>query len=180
MKKVFFFLFLIGNVALTHAQLYTISESEVSFFSKAPLENIEAKNKDAKSLLNAANNEIAVIIPIIKFKFEKPLMEEHFNENYMETAKYSTSVFKGKIIERIDYTKDGVYDVTANGKLNMHGVDKDVVLKGKMEIKGEKITLDCSFKVLLKDYNIEIPKLVIENIAEEVDVKTHLVYVPKK
>ena len=120
------------------------------------------------------------MLSIRSFKFEKAFMEEHFNENYMESDKYKTAVFKGRINEKIDYSSDGSYDVTATGKLNIHGVEQDRTLKGTIVIKDNTITLESAFKVALKDHNIEIPKIVASNIAEEVDVKTLIIYKPKE
>lgn len=159
--------------------LYTSTSSEISFFSEAPLENIQAVNKDAKSLINTSNNEIAVIIGIRSFKFEKALMEEHFNENYMESDKYKTAVFKGKINEAIDFSKDGTYNVSATGNLNIHGIDQERTLKGTITIKGNMTVLNSKFKVALKDHKIKIPKAVVSNIAEVVDVTVTINYEPK-
>lgn len=107
-------------------------------------------------------------------------MEEHFNENYLESDKYKTAVFKGKINERIDFFKDGSHDVSASGKLNIHGVEQERILKGTIHIKGDTITLESGFKVALKDHKIDIPKIVTSNIAEEVDVKAVITYEPKR
>ena len=167
------------TIALQAQTLYVSTSSEISFFSEAPLENTQALNKDAKSLINTSNNEMAVIIGIRSFKFEKALMEEHFNENYMESDKYKTADFKGKINEKIDFSKEGIYDVSATGKLNIHGVEQERTLKGTITIKGNVITLNSKFKVALKDHKIKIPKTVVSNIAEVVDVTAIINYEPK-
>lgn len=164
---------------LSAQNLYTATSSEIRFFSEAPLENIEAVNKDAKSLINTATNEVAVVIGIRQFKFEKPLMEEHFNENYMESDKYKTADFKGKINQEIDFTQNGEYDVTVSGKLTIHGVTQDRTIAGKIKISDNKIYVSSKFPVALKDHNIKIPKAVIKNIAETVDVTVNIIYEPK-
>ncbi|PJC61805.1 MAG: YceI family protein, partial [Flavobacteriales bacterium CG_4_9_14_0_2_um_filter_32_27] len=145
-------------------------DGEISFFSEAPVENISAVNKDVKALINAKNAEVAFIVTNVGFKFEKPLMEEHFNENYMESHKYKVSVFKGKIINEIDFTKDGTYEVTAKGTLDIHGVTVEREIKGTLTISNGKINLTTAFDVLLKDHKIKIPKIVVKNIAEFVKV----------
>ena len=181
MKKTLFLALLLTCKLSIHAQLlYNSVSSEISFFSDAPLDDIYAVNKEARSLINPSNNEIAVVISIRSFKFEKAFMEEHFNENYLESDKYKTAVFKGRINEKIDLLKDGFYDVSASGKLNIHGVDQERILKGTILIKGDKITLESGFKVALKDHKIEIPKIVTSNIAEEVDIKVLITYEPKR
>lgn len=158
---------------------FTAKSSNVHFFSEAPLENIEATNEKAQSILNVTTKKIAVIIPIVEFHFEKPLMEEHFNENYMESHKYKVASFSGIINENIDITKDGEWEVTATGKLNIHGVEQDRTLNGKLTRKGNVITLQSKFQVKLVDHKIEIPKMVIENIAEIIDVTVNIEFQPK-
>ncbi|MFN7013376.1 MAG: YceI family protein [Bacteroidia bacterium] len=178
MKKLILLLFLAPFYVFAQP-IFTAVSSEIHFFSAAPLENIEATNKDAKSLLNTESKEVAVIIGIRQFKFEKPLMEEHFNENYMESDKYKTADFKGKINEQIDFLKDGEHDVTVTGKLTIHGVTQDRTIAGKIIISGNSIKVNSKFPVALKDHNIKIPKAVIKNIAESVDVTVNIAYEPK-
>ena len=143
------------------------------------MENIDAVNKDGKALLNTKTNEFVFVVTIIGFKFKKPLMEEHFNENYMESDKYKTAHFKGQIIGDVDYLKDGEYKVKAKGVLNIHGVDKEREISGIIIIKNGSIELNSSFDVHLKDHKIKIPKMVIKNIAETVLVKIQASLLPK-
>ncbi len=165
---------------LIFSQKYSSSGSEIGFFSEAPLEKIQATNKEGKSVLNASTKEIAFAVAIRGFHFEKPLMEEHFNENYLESDKFKTATFKAKINEDIDFKKDGVYDATSTGKMNIHGVEKDYTIPGKITIKGGKIAIDSKFRVKVADHKIDIPQLVIKNIAEEVEVTVHFDYEEKK
>ena len=123
---------------------------------------------------------IVFSVKIDKFVFKNSLMQEHFNENYMETTKYPNGEFKGKINEKLDWTKDGVYKVTVTGKLTMHGVEKDRTIPGTITIAGQNISIDSKFDVPLKDHNIEVPKLVIKNIAEIISVKVNGNYQPYK
>ncbi len=160
--------------------IYTVKNGLASFFSAAPLENIEAKNTSIKGILNTSTKEVHLIIPIRQYKFEKALMEEHFNENYLESEKFPNATYDGVINESIDFTKDGVYEVTSTGKLNIHGVDQQRTEKGKLTIKGDEISLETEMKVKLADFKIEIPKLVFQNIAEVVDVKFSATLKPYK
>ncbi len=180
MKK----LILIASLSISgyciYGQIYTAKSGEVTFFSEAPLENIEAVNKVATSLLNTASNDIAFSVTMIAFEFEKALMREHFNENYMETEKYPKALFKGKLNEMIDFTKDGTYQASATGKLTIHGVEQDRTIEGTLTVKEGQILLKTEFKVLLKDHNIKIPKLVVKNLAEEVLVTVTATYAPYK
>lgn len=160
-------------------EIYKSSQTEITFFSETPLENIDAINKEGKAILNTKTNELVFITSIIGFKFKKPLMEEHFNENYMESDKYKTAHFKGQIVGNVDYLKDGEYPVKAKGVLNIHGVDKERELSGIITVKNGVIELNSTFDVHLKDHNIKIPKMVIKNIAETVLVKIQTSLLPK-
>jgi hypothetical protein len=164
----------------TEAQNYICRDGETSFFSETPLENIAALNKTVTSVLNTATNEIAVKMVMTEFKFKNHLMEEHFNENYMESSKFPNGIFKGKINETIDWKKNGTFDVSANGMLIMHGVSKERILKGKVFIKDEEITLLCGFNIPLADHKIDVPKLVMVKIAENIAVNNKFVFTEMK
>jgi hypothetical protein len=164
----------------TEAQNYICRDGETSFFSETPLENIAALNKTVTSVLNTATNEIAVKMVMTEFKFKNHLMEEHFNENYMESSKFPNGIFKGKINETIDWKKNGTFDVSANGMLIMHGVSKERLLKGKVSIKDEEITLLCGFNIPLADHKIDVPKLVMVKIAENIAVNNKFVFTEMK
>lgn len=155
-----------------NAQIYTAKTggTSISFYSEAPMENIEAVNKGASIVLKTTTNDIQIGISIQNFKFKNGLMEEHFNENYMETGKYPKCFFRGKINETIDYTKDGEYKVTITGKMEMHGVTRDVTLEGTVTKTGSDIKLFSKFKIKVADYNIKVPSMYVKNIAETVDV----------
>jgi polyisoprenoid-binding protein YceI len=162
------------------AQNYICQGGETGFFSETPLENIVAINKNVASVINISTNDIAVKMTMTDFKFQNHLMGEHFNENYMESAKYPTGVFKGKINETIDWKKNGTYDITAKGTLAIHGVGKERTLTGKLTIEGEKITLISNFDIPLKDHKIDIPTVVVAKIAENISVKNKFIFVPLK
>lgn len=178
MKKLLIILCLAMAGYSASAQIYMAKTCVVSFFSAAPMENIEAVNKAAKPILNTSTNEIAVRVTITGFKFESPLMEEHFNENYMESEKYPHATFKGKIQENIDYTKDGEHKVTVKGALDMHGVSKDRTIDGVLSIKGGVITITTKFNVHVADHKIEVPSMYVKNIAEDVEVKLNTTLEP--
>lgn len=170
---------LILSVNALFAQvIYTTESSEISFFSSTPVEDIEAINTTSTSLFNIAKNDIVFRVPIAGFQFEKPLMQEHFNENYMDTEKFPYATFKGKLSDTLDLTKDTIYNISATGMMNIHGVDQAETYTGTIEAKDGKATLKCEFKVKLKDYKIKVPKVVFANIAEEIDVKVFFQYKP--
>jgi len=168
-----------------NAQIFKAKDgtTSISFFSEAPMENIEAMNKGAIIVLNTNSNDLQVRVSIQNFKFKNSLMEEHFNENYMETDKKGpkdasgavtypnrNATFKGKINEKIDYTKDGENKVTVTGKMEIHGVTRDVTLDGTLTKTGADLVLVSKFKIKVADYNIKVPSMYVKNIAEVVDV----------
>lgn len=152
------------------AQKYQLSESQLTFFSSAPVEDIKAKTSETRSLLNTQTGELAFVIPIRSFEFKKQLMQEHFNENYMESEKYPNATFKGTLTG-YETGKKGKQPVLARGEMNIHGVSRTIETEGTIELKGEEILVEASFPVKVADYNIEIPTLLFYNIAEVVEVK---------
>lgn len=180
MKNLVLVLILLSGMGIVKAQnLYKTTSSDVNFFSATSMEDIKAKSKEALSIINTLNNEIAVVVGVRTFHFESALMEEHFNENYMESDKYKTAHFKGQVIGGVDYLKDGEYKVKAKGVLNIHGVDKEREISGIITIKNGTIELNSSFDVHLKDHKIKIPKMVIKNIAETIKVTVKSSLIPK-
>jgi len=181
MKKIVLLIICISTIMIGYSQgLYKTTDGEISFFSKTPMEDIDAVNKKVKGIINTDKAEFAFITTIIGFKFKKPLMGEHFNENYMESDKYKTAMFKGKIIGSVDYGTDGDYPVKATGVLNIHGVDKDREIEGVITVKDGNISLKSEFDVELKDHKIKVPKLVIKNIAETIKVTVNMNFESKK
>ena len=156
------------------------TKGEITFFSSAPLEDIDAKNKHVISMLNTQSLEILVRVPINQFEFQNKLMQEHFNEKYLESDRYPYATFKGKISAGTDFSKDGVFDVSAVGVLNLHGVDQKRTLTGKISISKGVIKLDTRFNITLADHKIDIPKLVFNKIAERIAVNATLNYLPFK
>ena len=171
-------LLLCGSMSLS-AQMWKTSESTVQFFSEAPLENIEAVNTKSIGLYNEANRQLAFVIPIRGFKFEKELMEEHFNENYLESEKFKNGSFKGNLDQDINFKKDGEYEATATGTLTIHGIAQERTIKGTLVVKKGKVFMKTKFQVKLADHDIEIPKVVFQNIAEIIDVTCEFTFAPK-
>ena len=157
-----------------NAQKYTSEKSTVTFFSSATLEDIKADNTKASSVFDASNGNIAFVVPINEFQFKKSLMQEHFNEKYMETEKYTKSTFQGKIVG-FD-PNAATQNVKAQGKLTIHGVTKDVEIPGTIEKQGDKLVMKSVFIVKLADYKVDIPKLMWQNIAEQVEVTVNFTY----
>jgi polyisoprenoid-binding protein YceI len=177
-KFIVLFALLVSVLSAYSQAVYKCDKGEISFFSASPMENIDAQNVNPSSFIKVTTKDVVFVVPMRSFKFKNALMQEHFNEKYVESEKYPDATFQGKINEDVDLTKDGVYAVTAKGKLKMHGVEKEVTPTGTLTVKNNTITLVCQFDVALKDYNITIPKLVVENIADVIPVKMNIHYIP--
>lgn len=154
------------------AQKYFTKNGHVSFFSKTSLENIKADNNQVINVLNIQTGEIQFSLIVRNFHFAKSLMEVHFNENYMESSKYPNAGFKGKIINLNDiyFNNDGMYNAGVTGEMTIHGVVKKMNATGIVTVTGGKISISSTFFIRLSDYNISIPKLVIDKIAESIEV----------
>jgi len=147
------------------------------FTSEAPLELIKAQSNKTAGVIDAPNKNVAFSVDVDSFEgFNSGLQREHFRENYMETDKYRTATFKGKIIEDIDFTKSGTVTVRAKGTFSIHGTEKEKLVKVKVTIKDKEVTIETNFEVPLEDHNIKIPKVVNQKIASVimVDVKATL------
>ena len=153
--------------------------ASIEFHAGTPLEDIDATNTDVRGLINIKTGSVAFVAPNRGFHFKRSLMEEHFNENYMESDKYKVSTFKGKIInfDEIDLSKDGTYKAIVEGVLNIHGVEKERKIDGEIMVKGKEIMVKSDFMVKLADHKIDIPKIVTEKIAEEVKVNVNATFI---
>ncbi|MFN4144375.1 MAG: YceI family protein [Runella sp.] len=172
MKTIFFVLLTLSFVVHAEAQnLFSTNTGETSFFSETPVENISAVNKSGQAILNTTNGEIVVQMNMKDFDFPNKLMQEHFNENYMESDKYPKAIFKGKINEKIDFSQAGTYDVSATGDFTLHGVTKNRTLNGKLTVANGTYTLASDFDVALTDHKIKVPKLVFVKVAQVIKVK---------
>lgn len=173
------FLFFVPLITVpVRAQKFVVEKSHINFFSDATIEDITADNEKAAGIFNSANGEIVFSVPVREFQFAKSLMQEHFNEKYMESDKYPRSQFQGKILQ---YTPSGdsVQEVKASGKLTIHGVTRDIEVPGTIRKEGEKLLMKSKFVIKLSDYNIEIPQLLWQNIAEQVDVTLEFTFRPQ-
>jgi hypothetical protein len=175
MKKFSLLLFGICFLFEIQAQKFSSEKGVIAFFSNAAIEDIKAENSQVGSLFNSATGELVYIVKILDFKFEKSLMREHFNEKYMESEKFPKSTFQGQITG-FTVGAIGEQKVKAVGKLTIHGITKNVEIPGTLQFAGGKTLLKSKFIVKLVDYNIRIPKLVWQNIAEEIEVKIDFTY----
>lgn len=149
---------------------YKFGASTVTFFSSAPLEDIEAVNKTSTAVIDWDKRSFLISIPIKGFQFRSGLMQEHFNENYLQSDKYPDCSFRGTFSGNVDLSKDGDYPVSAVGDLTLHGVTRKRTIPATIKVRGGQASVYSKFQIRIADHNIDIPKMVFKKIAEVVDV----------
>jgi len=171
--------FLLWLMALqASAQKFVSERGVITFFSSATLEDISAKNSKVTSIINVSTFEVAFSVPIDKFQFEKKLMQQHFNERYLESDKFPKSTFVGKV-EGFEAASTSVQKVNVTGKLTIHGITNQVSIPGTIEMTTTTLTAKAKFIIKLADYKVEIPQLLWQNIAEQVEVAVEISYKPQ-
>lgn len=174
-------LLIISTVSQMRGQeRFLTREGHITFFSETPIENIEANNYNVLSILDLSTGQVAVDMLIKNFEFPKKLMQEHFNENYMESSKIPKATFKGKfeVPDGLASMADGVYPVDVKGEISIHGVSRPLNLTIDLEVKEGKILSEFQFVVKVADHNIKIPNVVVDKIAEEIEVTANFNYEP--
>ncbi|ODS73238.1 MAG: hypothetical protein ABS46_20405 [Cytophagaceae bacterium SCN 52-12] len=171
----------VSCLSMVQAQpaLYVTTSGSTGFFSETPVENISAANQKSQVVLNPGTAGIAVRMYIRDFVFPNKLMQEHFNENYMESDKFPVATFVGTVSAPPDYSQDGVYPVSAKGKFTVHGVTTTREIKGTLTVKDGKVRIAADFEVPLSDHRIEVPRLVFVKIAQVIRVKADYLLSPK-
>ena len=172
--KIVFLLFAISGA--TGQEIYKSTSVVAEFFSSAPIEDIAARADDGLSLWNTRTGEITFRVNIRSFQFEKGKMQEHFNENFMESQKYPYATFKGEVKDQPQPFEPGNYEVMLAGVLEIHGVKQNRKVQAKVQVKESGMELQTDFTVPVAAHDIEIPKILWRNIAEEISVKVHANY----
>jgi polyisoprenoid-binding protein YceI len=180
MKKILLFLFLLTGLNVFAQDTLSTNNAVINFdaTSTGSPEKIEAVSKQVKSKLVVKTGDFVFAIQMQSFEFEKSLMKDHFHENYVESTKFPRATFKGAIqdIAKVNFAKDGKYPVVVKGTMDMHGVKKEVTANGTLTVTGDKVTASSNFKVLLSDFNIEIPKVVGDKIAKQATITVNATY----
>lgn len=170
---------LVGAQWSTAQQKFKCTNGKVKFFSSAPLEDIEAISEKVSAIYNNQNGEVAAIIPISSFEFDNGLMQEHFNENYMESEKYPKASFSGKIEKPENNLPGTIFQTEVKGKLTIHGVTKERIIPLTLTyLEDGSVKVTSKFMVKVADHKIKIPSIVFQNIAEEVEVTLDLILKP--
>ena len=179
MKQFFVLVSLVFIALSTRSQDRLLTRSgSISFYSDAPLEKIEANTRTAASVLDKKTGQVEFSVLIKSFSFRKALMQEHFNENYLESDKFPKSVFIGRIddVSKVDFDKDAEYAVTVTGQLTIHGVTRTVTAPAILSVKNRVTIANATFNISLTDYKISIPSLVKDKISETVKISVTLEY----
>ncbi len=169
------FLFFLQLCTSAQTKLFTKTGS-ISFFSKTNVENISARNNKVLAVWELASGKIEFSVLMKGFEFEKALMQEHFNENYVESDKYPKATLKA-VVENssaILPTTDKTYSVKVNGTLTMHGVTKPISTTATIKVKDGVVSATAALPVLLSDYNIKIPAVVADNINKKIDISINI------
>ena len=175
------FTLILSHQVLFSQQFYT--DKGVTKFdgSKAAFEPIKASNNNTVSIIDSSNGQIAAVIRISEFDFRLGLMQEHFNENYLESNVYPKSTFEGQIKNfSLNELNQDFKEHEIKGVLTIKGINNDIVTKAKIRKIDEKIELSSSFSVMLSDYKVKIPKIVFKKIDEEVKINLNFVYERKQ
>jgi polyisoprenoid-binding protein YceI len=157
-----------------HSQVYLTRAGFVGFYSKMPLEDIRAENNQVFAAIDPARKTIAFSLLLKGFVFTKQLMQEHFNENYVESDKYPKASFSGSFTGDVPLDKDGTYKVMVKGNLSLHNVTRPVEMPATLEVKAGRIIGQAEFKMKPEDYNISIPSVVRDKIAQEMRVNVRI------
>ena len=179
-KSLVIAILLITSVSSHAQEKWFTRNGTINIFSKTSAENIDADNHEVFSMIDEQKNELAFQVLNTGFEFKKQLMQEHFNEDYMESSKFPKASFKGVITEpsKVNFNKEGTYNVVVAGDLTMHGVTNKVSIPATIRIEDKKITGESKFNVQLADYGIKIPAVVANQVSETVAINVNCQYEP--
>ncbi len=179
-RFLFTFLMIICLFLNGHSQNYITKTGFIGFYSKTSLEDIKGENNQAYAVLDPASRHMAFAVLMKGFIFPKELMQEHFNENYVESDKYPKATFSGACSGDMDLNKEGTYEVVIKGDLNLHGVTKPLETTAQLQVKNGHIKGTSVFKLKPEDFNIGIPSIVRDKIANEIEVKVQIDWIISK
>lgn len=168
--------FLIGGLfillSVSAQDRYFTKTGKITFVSKAPLEDIESQNKTVTAVLDAKSGALQLSVQMKSFEFEKALMQQHFNENYLETDTYPKAEFKGVVTnnESVNYNQNGTYPVKVKGRLTLHNVTKELEIPGTIKVENGKLEALSTFAIQLSDYKIAIPSAVKNKVANAITI----------
>jgi len=180
MKTLYILLICLFLVSVTNAQeRFLTKNGMISFFSKTPIEDIKAENNQVLSIVDVSNGQMAIAILMKSFMFEKALMQEHFNENYVESDKYPKATFKGDVL---DFDKIGGSETatTIKGNLTIHGVTNETTIEAVIKKTVDLLEITGDFFINLSDFDVKIPSIVQNKISQKIKVSFRFQHKPYK
>ena len=176
MKFIFTILLTLFTINRGAHDLYTCKNARISIYSHALIEDIKAISQTGVSVYNSVTGELDFSLAISSLQFDKAFMQQHFNSDYMESDRYPKAIFKGKIQEPVDVTRDGTYPVTVTGDLTVHGVTKTRTVQGNLTVKNGVITMASEFIINCADHHIDIPQILFYHVAENIKINVSATY----
>jgi polyisoprenoid-binding protein YceI len=182
MKNIITIVFCLAILNLNAQDKFFTKTGKIDFFSKAQLEDIEARNKTVGVLLDTKTGNLQFSVLMKGFEFEKALMQEHFNDNYVESDKFPKSEFTGSILNNTDinFLKDGSYNAKVKGELTLHGVTRTVETMGSIKVNNGRIDGSSEFNILLSDFKIKVPSVVKNKLSNNIKIKVEFRLEPLK
>ncbi|UAY56589.1 YceI family protein [Arachidicoccus terrestris] len=172
MKRLFFLIMVLALISVkSEAQSYFTRGGQISFFSKSPVEDIKAENHQVLAIIDPVRHKLAFNLLIKGFLFEKQLMQDHFNEDVMESDRFPKATFTGSMKEGV---KEGLNHVHLTGQLTIRGITKPLNTMADLELKNQVLHGNCQFKISLADYKIKIPAVLKNNIAPDILVTVNV------
>ncbi len=170
MKKLIILSTLMITGLLSYSQVYLTRNGFIGFYSRTPLEDIKGENNQVYAIVDVGKMNLAFTSLLKGFIFPKELMQEHFNENYVESDKYPKASFSGTFTGNLDVSKDGQYPVMVKGMLSLHNTTKEIEVPATLEVKGGTLSGQSQFEIRPEDFRIDIPSVVKDKIAKEITV----------
>lgn len=179
LRKLFILILLTSSISVFGQGKYIAKNAYISFFSSTPLENILGESNEAVTILDGSNGKIVFQALMTTFHFKRALMEEHFNEEYMESAKFPKGKFDGTIVDfKPEMLTSPIANVQVSGELSLHGVTKTITVPATIGLENGKLTGTSKFKVVPEDYGIQIPAIVRDKIGKEMEITVKVSYQP--
>lgn len=179
-KLLLLFCFLSSTILLQAQDIYMTRSGEITFFSTTPFEDIEAENNTVTCIIKPSEGKVAIKVLMKSFQFEKAAMQQHFNDDYVESDKFPNAKYDGAIIDagKIDWSVDGVHKVVTQGELTIHGVTQSIEKDGTITIKGKDISIETTFNIELSDYDINVPSNYLKKINNSIEIKVNATLQP--
>ena len=157
-----------------NAQILTFDHGEIEFYTSTVVSDIEAVSEKADVSLNMGTGDVSVTIEIKSFEFEYDLMQEHFNEKYIESDKFPKATFKGKILQDISGGIENETEVDVSGNLTIHGITNEIKFKANLSNQGDFTVVKSKIPVVFKDYGVDDPSILTKSVAQDVEIKSTL------